>query len=142
MLHPRVPSVAPHLILPIRPLLFCCFSFFASPPPPWLSLSVSGVVPNALLQFISAECHEKAGSLVLESVTQGCSVWLRFEPEVVALSILLLAIGTTTNREDFLERVSLDGRTRVYGVCSSQPVLKSIDTPDTMKQTCVVLSVS
>lgn len=56
---------------------------------------------------------------MLESVTQGCSIWLRFEPEVVALSILLLAIGTTTSREDFLERVSLDGRPRVYGVVRS-----------------------
>lgn len=45
---------------------------------------------------------------MLESVTQGCSIWLRFEPDVVALSILLLAIGITASRIDLKDRVSLD----------------------------------
>lgn len=63
-----------------------------------------------MLQSITAECHEKATSLMLESVTQGCSVWLQFEPEVVAISVLLLAVGTTSSRHDLLNRVSLNGR--------------------------------
>lgn len=66
----------------------------------------------ALLQAITAECHEKATSLVLESVTQGCSVWLQCEPEVLTMSVLLLAVGTTSSRQDLLGRVSLDGRAR------------------------------
>lgn len=73
--------------------------------------------PNVFLalytaQFISAECHEKASSLVVESVTKGCSAWLRFEPDVVALSILLLAIGTTSSRHELVTRVSLCGSRR------------------------------
>lgn len=42
---------------------------------------------------------------MLESVTQGCSAWLQFEPDVVALSILLLAIGTTSDRHELHSRV-------------------------------------
>lgn len=57
-------------------------------------------------QFIGAECHGKATSLIVESVTGGCTAWLRFEPDVVALSVLLLAIGKTSGREDLLNRVS------------------------------------
>lgn len=60
-----------------------------------------------MVQFISAKCHEKASALVVESVTQGCSAWLRFEPDVVALSVLLLAIGTTSSRDELMTRVSL-----------------------------------
>eukprot|EP00903_Cladosiphon_okamuranus_P016857 g15545.t1 len=55
-------------------------------------------------QAITAECHEKATSLVLESVTQGSSAWLQFEPEVLTMSVLLLAIGTTSSRQDLLNR--------------------------------------
>ncbi|CAM9318137.1 unnamed protein product, partial [Ectocarpus sp. 12 AP-2014] len=55
-------------------------------------------------QLITAECHEKTRSLVLESVTQGCSVWLQFEPDVVALSTLLLAIWSTSNQHDLLNK--------------------------------------
>lgn len=61
--------------------------------------------PSVLLQFISSACHSKASSLVVESVTQGCTAWLRFEPDVVALSVLLLAIGTTATREELITRV-------------------------------------
>lgn len=50
---------------------------------------------------------------MLESVTQGCSAWLQFEPEVLAMSVLLLAIGTTSSRQDLLNRVSLDGRAQI-----------------------------
>ncbi|CAM9641707.1 unnamed protein product, partial [Ectocarpus fasciculatus] len=55
-------------------------------------------------QLITAECHEKTRSLVLESVTQGCSAWLRFEPDVVALSTLLLAIWGTSSQHDLLNK--------------------------------------
>lgn len=50
---------------------------------------------------------------MLESVTQGCSAWLQFEPEVLAMSVLLLAIGTTSSRQDLLSRVSLDGQAQM-----------------------------
>lgn len=83
-----------------------------SPPPSWVSPPVRLASPYVLLQAITAECHEKATSLILESVTQGCSAWLRFEPEVLAMSILLLAIGTTSSRQDLLNRVSLDGQSQ------------------------------
>ena len=82
--------------------------FFLPSPAP--NVDPGSVLNACLLQFITAECHEKASALVLESVTQGCSAWLRFEPDVVALSILLLAIGTTSSRHDLLNRVSLDWR--------------------------------
>lgn len=58
------------------------------------------------VQFINSECHDKARNFVIESVTQGSSAWLRFEPDVVALSILLLAIGTTSERSELITRVS------------------------------------
>lgn len=64
------------------------------------------VVAGHTTQFINAECHGKATSLIVESVTGGCTAWLRFEPDVVALSILLLAIGKTSGREDLISRVS------------------------------------
>lgn len=57
-------------------------------------------------QFISDAVHEKASSLLVESVTQGCTAWLRFEPDVVALSILLLAIARAESRENLITRVS------------------------------------
>ena len=78
--------------------------------PSWALPLAYRATPYILLQAITAECHEKATSLVLESVTQGCSAWLQFEPEVLAMSVLLLAIGTTSSRQDLLNRVSLDGR--------------------------------
>lgn len=49
---------------------------------------------------------------MLESVTQGCSAWLRFEPDVVALSILLLAVGTTSSRDELIERVSVFAKSK------------------------------
>lgn len=81
-----------------------------SPPPPLPGPSWSRRFD--VFQFISAECHEKASSLVTESVTQGCSAWLRFEPDVVALSILLLAVGTTSSRDELIERVSFSGKSQ------------------------------
>lgn len=64
---------------------------------------------------------------MLESVTQGCSAWLRFEPDVVALSILLLAVGTTSSREELIERVRLSEkgnyRVKVLNMQSLLPLL-------------------
>eukprot|EP00752_Nemacystus_decipiens_P004070 g3725.t1 len=69
-----------------------------------LSDPFDGLDQQRKQQAITAECHEKATSLMLESVTQGCSAWLQFEPEVLAMSVLLLAIGTTSSRSDLLNR--------------------------------------
>lgn len=73
-----------------------------------LFCGASLVVAGDTTQFINAECHGKATSLIVESVTGGCNAWLRFEPDVVALSILLLAIGKSSGREDLIIRVSID----------------------------------
>lgn len=57
-------------------------------------------------QFISKAVYDKATLLLTESVTQGCTVWLRFEPDVVALSVLLLAIAKAESRDNLIKRVS------------------------------------